>query len=472
VRLEQPPFSVVVTYDTSGSMNEWLSFTAEALRVFALGITPGEEAVQIIPFQSAPLLPDFIDDRYLVANAVAGLLQLSGSSAAEIALGEAVNAVSPRLGAKAILLITDAETSSFTSGPELWQQLDRVRPQVFAVHVAGGNAPAFTTHLMQDWAASWGGHYQYAASHGEIDQAFERLATWLRRPAGYTLGYTTRMVLSGPGTLSVIGPEGGGVVAGRGVGIEIILDTSGSMLERLKGERRINLAKAVLRDLVRERLPAGAPVAVRVLGDRTAVCGTRLVVPLGPLDAERVVDLVDAIHVDQAADTPLGLAISSVAGDLAGASSTRILLLITDSEEIWPHVDLCGQDPEVAIRGLVSQGIDVRLNIVGLAVNARKARRQMERWAEIGGGTYYDAGGGAQLGEAVALALRAPFQVYDASGDLVASGVVGGDALTLEPGTYRVEVLSEPPAIFEDVVVEPQRDVELRVGEPGEAAPG
>ena len=44
--------------------------------------------------------------------------------------------------------------------------------------------------------------------------------------------------------LSAISPE---------VGVEIILDTSGSMLTSLRGERRIDLAKEVLADLVTER---------------------------------------------------------------------------------------------------------------------------------------------------------------------------------------------------------------------------
>ena len=95
----------------------------------------------------------------------------------------------------------------------------------------------------------------------------------------------------------------------------------------------IDLAKDVLADMVTNRLPAGAPVAVRVLGDQNDVCGTRLVVPLGPLDPPTVVSRVNAIDVVQEADTPLGQALRAVPDDLAGSTGTRIVLLITDSED-------------------------------------------------------------------------------------------------------------------------------------------
>ena len=71
----------------------------------------------------------------------------------------------------------------YTEGTDLWQKLGATRPVVFTVHVGGHNDAALTTHLMQDWAAAGGGPYQYAASHGQIDRAFDRMATWLRRPA-------------------------------------------------------------------------------------------------------------------------------------------------------------------------------------------------------------------------------------------------------------------------------------------------
>ena len=257
VRVEQAPLSTVFTYDSSGSMGQYLSYVTAALRGFAADIIPDEEAVLVQPFGDLPLLPDWSADPYAIESAIAGAGPGSGSSAAETSLIEAAKALALRPGARAILAITDAETTSYPSGADLWSYLDQVRPIVFTVHVAGGGAPVLSTDLMQDWAASWGGRYEYASSHAQIDRAFDRLATWLRRPAAYTLAHGTRYVNTNPGSLALDAPTGvaaSDLVAGSGVAVEILLDTSGSMLAKTQGGRRIDVAKKVLRRLVNETL--------------------------------------------------------------------------------------------------------------------------------------------------------------------------------------------------------------------------
>ena len=90
----------------------------------------------------------------------------------------------------------------------------------------------------------------------------------------------------------------------------MILDTSGSMLERLGRQRKIDVARKVLTDLVTRRLPAGAPVAFRVFGDARAggaggdPCATLLAVPLSPLDPSALADRIASLDVVQATDTP------------------------------------------------------------------------------------------------------------------------------------------------------------------------
>jgi hypothetical protein len=322
------------------------------------------------------------------------------------------------------------------------------------------------------------GFYQYARSHGEMNRAFDRLATWLRRPAGYALTAATSFqerppVRARPGTVAVAPPGDGGDAStiDPRVGVEIILDTSGSMLTRERGTRRIDLAKANLAELVTQRLPEGAPVAVRVLGDRTDVCGTRLVVPLAPLDPAAVLAEVEAIEVHQEADTAIGAAIRAVPDDLAGSTGTRIVLLVTDSEEIWPHPDLCGADPGAAIRLLRRRGIDARLNIVGLAVDSRKARNQMRRWASLGDGSFFEARDQRQLARSVQAAVSAPFRVLDGAGNEVASGTVGGTPTEVPPGTYSVVVLTDPVSRFDGVLVEPEGAVALRLEVPDAPQP-
>jgi Mg-chelatase subunit ChlD len=461
VLVEQPPFSAVVTFDTSGSMGSYLSFVTQALRSYADGVTKGQESIQVVPFEEPPLLADWSDDAYALGNAVASYVPLSGSSSAEAALLNAITLLTGHQGARAILLVTDAETSSYGKSTELWKALAAVRPVIFAVHVGGDVQPRQTQHFMEDWADAAGGFYQYARSHGEIDLAFERMATWLRRPAAYSLSYETsveHVPPPEPGRLSVVSwpnPDGSPSqpTVGKDVAVETILDTSGSMLTPLSGKRRIEVAKDALAGLLGDALPEGVPMALRIFGDRSEPCGTRLAVPFGPLDIRRVSDLVAGIEVVQEADTPIAGALLRTPDDLAGSSGSRIVLLITDSEETWPHPDLCGHDPADAIRKVRRAGI-TSVSIIGLAVKDRGATQTMRKWARAGNGTYFAARDLEQLARAVRSAVSAPFAVYDTSGQLVANGVVNAAPVSLPPGSYRVVVSSDPEVTFEAIAVE------------------
>lgn len=99
----------------------------------------------------------------------------------------------------------------------------------------------------------------------------------------------------------------------------------------------------------------------------------------------------------------------------------------------------------------------------------------MAGWTEAGDGSYFDAGNAAELAEAISAAVSAPFRVQaadvesGAAAEPVASGTVGGGAVTVAPGTYRVEVLSDPVITFEDVVLGGGESVSLE--QPGTAAP-
>jgi Mg-chelatase subunit ChlD len=471
LKVEQPPASIVFTFDTSGSMGAYLDYVYQAMRAFTADVTPGEEFVQIVPFEEDPLLPDWSDDPWTLQDAVGRYANLGGSSSAEAALINATTALSAREGAKAVLMVTDAETSSFHRQAELWRILSAVRPMVAAVHVGATSAPTVSTGYMVDWARVADGFYQYTRSHGQIDRAFDRLATWLRRPAGYRLDLATAFrekppASREPGAITVRSPQDGAVSLSPDVGVEIILDTSGSMLKEIKGRPRIELAKGVLRELVTERLPAGAPVAVRMLGDRQDVCGTNLVVPLAPLDPVSVVARVDGIEVVQEADTPLGQALRSVPEDLKGSDGTKIVLLITDSEEVWPHPDLCGDDPAAAIKELRGRGIDARLNIVGLQVDAKKATQQLKKWARLGNGSFFAAKDGDQLGRMIRTAVSAPFRILDPAGNEIASGTVDGSGVPVPPGTYSVVVLTDPVVRFDDVEIKPGEGQDLQLPEP------
>jgi hypothetical protein len=87
----------------------------------------------------------------------------------------------------------------------------------------------------------------------------------------------------------------------------------------------------------------------------------------------------------------------------------------------------------------------------------------MADWARGGNGTYFDATDADELASALATALRAPFRVYGLDGSVVDGGTVDGDPILIDPGTYLVKVLVDPPIEFNDVVVQPGATVDLEL---------
>ncbi|MGD9738894.1 MAG: VWA domain-containing protein [Bauldia sp.] len=234
----------------------------------------------------------------------------------------------------------------------------------------------------------------------------------------------------------------------------IILDASGSMLQRLGDRRRIDIAKDVLSTLGAEILPDGLPVALRVFGhDRPESCEQELFLPLAPLDRAAFAAAVERVQSVNLARTPIAASLRAAAGDLADAAGSRIIVLITDGEET------CGGDPLAEIAALRAEGVEVRLNIVGFAIGDPATRALFETWAEAGAGAYFDAGDQAALGAAIEQATALPFVVLDAAGVEMAAGVVGGDPVPLPPGSYRLRVGDGPEQVVVIREGEEQRTV-------------
>ncbi|MGN6486860.1 MAG: vWA domain-containing protein, partial [Devosia sp.] len=149
--------------------------------------------------------------------------------------------------------------------------------------------------------------------------------------------------------------------------------------------------------------------------------------------------------------TPIAASLRAVADDLREATGPRVVVLVTDGEET------CGGDPRAEIEALVAQGIDVRVNIVGFAVEDAGLKDTFRAWAEAGHGSYFDAADETELTAAVEAAASMRFKILDGAGAVVGSGSVGAAPVPLSAGTYRVEVGDKDPFVFENVVVEPSQ---------------
>lgn len=104
-----------------------------------------------------------------------------------------------------------------------------------------GGIDQWNEDVFQDWASINSGHYQHLTYAGEMEVAFDRAATLMKEPAAYSLKVTSEYRPGpGPGMLSVLDTRAQGREGGA---IELILDASGSMLQRIEGRWRIEIAK-------------------------------------------------------------------------------------------------------------------------------------------------------------------------------------------------------------------------------------
>jgi hypothetical protein len=227
-------------------------------------------------------------------------------------------------------------------------------------------------------------------------------------------------------TLSQTTPAGGAV--------EIILDASGSMLQKLGAQRRIDIAKQTLIKLTSTTIPAGTPFAFRVFGREVDSCQTDLDVPVGPLNPSAVGQRINALVAKNGAKTPIGASLEKVHDDLKSVTGEKLIVLVTDGEET------CGGDPAAAIAALRKAGVTTRVSIVGFALEDQQLAATFRRWSDAGGGAFFDAKDAAGLDRSLTDALRPGFEVVNAAGQVLASGIVGGDAVTVPAGNHTVRL--------------------------------
>jgi len=265
----------------------------------------------------------------------------------------------------------------------------------------------------------------------------------------YTLARAALKVVPGkqePGKVAVTQAPGAKNAHGA---VELILDASGSMLQKLGATRRIDIAKQTLTKLTSSTIPAGTPFALRVFGREVDSCQTDLDVPVSPLNPAAVSARIAALNAKNGAKTPIGASLAKVADDLKSVQGEKLIVLITDGEET------CGGDPAAEIDKLRKAGIGTRVSIVGFALEDQKLAATFRRWSDLGGGAFFDAKDAAGLDKSLTAALRPGFEVVNAQGQVLASGIVGGDAVSVPSGNHNVRIKGRADA-GKPVVVKPK----------------
>ncbi|WP_380167898.1 VWA domain-containing protein [Jannaschia sp. R86511] len=214
----------------------------------------------------------------------------------------------------------------------------------------------------------------------------------------------------------------------------VVLDSSGSMAETDagNGQTRMDAAKQAVTDLATST-PDTTRIGLRTYGDGVdsqapGSCeDTTLRVPVGPVDRDALTTQVD--DLTPRGDTPIGTALLAAATDFTGTGPQSVVL-VSDGEPT------CDPDPCPVAAQLADQGIDLRIDVIGLLVDDT-ARDVLQCIADAGNGTYVDATDAAELTTALDTAAERSSRVYEAEGAPVEGSATPAGAPQLEPGLYR-----------------------------------
>ncbi|NGQ95117.1 VWA domain-containing protein [Brevibacillus sp. SYP-B805] len=172
--------------------------------------------------------------------------------------------------------------------------------------------------------------------------------------------------------------------------VEVILDASGSMAEKVNGGVKMDLAKKSIQDFL-GNLPNHANVGLRVFGhkgsgadkDKLLSCSqTELIYPLSGYNPNSFQSSLQ--RFGPKGWTGIATALEAAQQDLQNSyreGMENIIYLVTDAKET------CGGNPVEVAKLLHESEIKAVINLIGFDVDD-EAQRQLKAVAEAGGGTY------------------------------------------------------------------------------------
>ena len=165
--------------------------------------------------------------------------------------------------------------------------------------------------------------------------------------------------------------------------VMFILDSSGSMSEDAGGQRKIDAAKQVMRQIVPE-IAKDAPVGLTVYGHRKKgdCSDIEVLVPPGSSDHLSLLQQVESLQ--PVGKTPISAAILTVAGLVKTRDVQTTVVLVSDG------IETCAGDPCAVAEQLKQTGLKFVVHVVGFDVDANAAA-QLSCIADKTGGKYYSA---------------------------------------------------------------------------------
>ena len=446
LRATQPLASVIVIWDTSGSMERSVPDLQRAVEGYLDQVTPAER-VNLIRFSYdiEVLLPDFISDREALRKAAAGKFFADGHTPFYDVIAKAAGLLEGVQGNRAIIVMTDgADAGSHATRAQFWDLLQEKGIRLYTIGL--GEIDRYTTQLgssakrlLTHAAMATNGRAYFSRNSADLVGFYREISEELRRTCTYRLK-ATRARAAGALDVRATGERITSVAAPSQ--IELILDASGSMKRAVGGRRMIDTAKTVLADIVRQ-LPEEMQVALRVYGHRVregrrgACEDSELMFPFARLNKDEVLAKIQ--RVQALGTTPIAYSLQQVARDMGDTPGEKMIVLVTDGKEE------CGGSPSAAISELGARGLKVKLNIVGFALADAALKTELRRLAEQAQGQFFEAKDAPSLRAAIEQSLAVPYEILDATEVKIAEGTTGGAVVEVPEGVYTVRVKSENP---------------------------
>jgi VWFA-related protein len=448
VRLSQPPTAVVLVVDNSGSLQGQEQNLRRAVEQYVAHVTANEKVALLRFSTGVEKLSNFSSDRETLRRAAAKTSNVSGNTALNAAVVQALDLLQTAEGDKAIILFTDgADNSSKDKYSEMWRRLQAEGVRLYAIGLgrdllAPQEIGSTGRDLLRHLALATNGRSYFTADAKQLEQLYMQISQEINAATRYQL---VARAPAGEGRLQVVG-QGERLpaeVAQRRV--ELIFDSSGSMRGLVQGRPKIDVAKEAMVNII-GGLPDDIEVGLRLFGHRRKgdCADTELALPFAKIDKPRLVETVRAVNA--LGTTPLAGALKLVAQDLAGVAGETTLIVVTDGQEE------CGGNPLAEVKELNRRGIKVNLQVIGFAVGGAAAQ-QLRGLARAGNGQFYQAANAEELARSLRSAFSARYEVRDAAGEAVSGGALDAGPLALPEGVYRVVVAANPPLEVREVRV-------------------
>lgn len=163
------------------------------------------------------------------------------------------------------------------------------------------------------------------------------------------------------------------------VTMEVIMDASGSMMQKIEDDYKIISAKNTMKSflLSNSKTPT-LDLALRVYGSITGTCDdSSIVLGFEELNTKDIVSVVSSINPKPLAKTPLAKSLELAAEDLRTKKGKKVIFLVTDGEET------CDGDPCKVAKQLLKE-FDIKIEVLGFAIKGAEAEKQLQCIATAG----------------------------------------------------------------------------------------